>query len=135
MSYIKYSILSVLLVTLIFSTNSCEPDTEVESLTLSPKSLIMSIGSTETLVATFNPENAEDKALTWMSTNKEVALVDANGTVSAIAEGTSIVTARTNNGKSASCMVSVVKPLTSISIVQSSLSLNQGDTARLLVNY
>ena len=135
MSYIKYSILSVLLVTLIFSTTSCEPDTEVESLTLSPKSLIMSIGSTETLVATFNPENAEDKAVTWMSTHKEVALVDANGTVSAIAEGTSIVTARTNNGKSASCMVSVVKPLTSISIVQSSLSLNQGDTARLLVNY
>ena len=95
----------------------------------------MSIGSSETLVASFVPEDAENKSLTWMSTNKEVALVDANGTVTAVAEGTTIVSARTNNGKSASCMVSVIKPLTNISIVQSSLSLNQGDTARLIVNY
>ena len=135
MSYFRFSFLSVLLVALICTATSCKPETEVESLTLTPKSLIMSIGSTETLVASFVPEDAEDKALTWMSTNKEVALVDANGTVTAVAEGTTIITARTSNSKSASCMVSVIKPLTGISIVQPSLSLDQGDTARLLVNY
>ena len=135
MSYFRFSFLSILLVALIFSTTSCESDTEVESLTLSPKSLIMSIGSSETLVASFVPEDAENKSFTCLSTNKEVALVDANGTVTAVAEGTTIVSARTSNGKSASCMVSVIKPLTNISIVQSSLSLNQGDTARLIVNY
>lgn len=54
-----------------------------------------------------NPEGAKDNKVTWASSNTSVATVDAQGTVTAVGNGTAEITA-TVDGKTASVTVSVV---------------------------
>ena len=82
-----------------------EETIEVASVTLDKTSLTLNVGEEETLVATVNPDNASDKTITWMSDNQSVATV-VNGKVTAIAVGTTIITARAGE-KSATCEVTV----------------------------
>jgi len=64
--------------------------------------------SSETLNAIINPDDTtEDKSVSWTSSNPDVATVDANGKVTAKAEGIATITAKLNNGMTASCEVTV----------------------------
>ncbi len=58
----------------------------VEKIDLEP-------GEEYQLTAEVRPENATDKSITWSSDNDEVAVVDQNGKVTAIQEGTAVITA------------------------------------------
>ena len=64
---------------------------------------------TATLIATVTPDNATDKSVTWSSNNTAVATIDANGKVTAVSNGTAVITAKTNDGTNltASCIVTV----------------------------
>ena len=81
----------------------------VTSLSLNKTNLSLAVGGTETLVATVSPENASNKSVTWESTNENVAMVDSNGTVIAIANGTAVIKAKSvaDPTKFAICAVSV----------------------------
>lgn len=81
--------------------------TEVTSVTLNKYTLNLEVGKTGKLSATVLPATATDKSVTWSSNNEAVATVIANGTVTARKAGTAVITARTANGKSASCTVTV----------------------------
>lgn len=81
--------------------------TEASSVTLSKTSLTLEAGKTVRLSATVLPATATDKSVTWSSNNEAVATVITNGTVTARKAGTAVITARTANGKSASCTVTV----------------------------
>ena len=81
--------------------------TEVTSVTLNKATLNLEVGKTGKLSATVLPTTATDKSVTWSSNNEAVATVNANGTVTAHKAGTADITARTANGKSASCTVTV----------------------------
>lgn len=60
------------------------------------------------LTATIYPENVTNKKVSWKSSNTEVATVDANGNVTAVAEGTAIITVTTNDrSRTATCNVTV----------------------------
>ena len=60
------------------------------------------------LTATVSPVNASNKAVTWSSSNKNVATVDANGNVKAVNPGTATITVKTKDGgKTATCKVTV----------------------------
>ena len=50
------------------------------------------------LTAIVEPENAYDKIVTWLSNNENIAVVDANGVVTAVSEGTAVITATTADG-------------------------------------
>ena len=94
---------------------------KVSSITLNQASLTMtSKGQTASLTATVSPGNAENKNITWSSSNSSVATVNANGTVTAIANGTAdiIATAADGSGVSAKCSVTVRVPnnITTISL-------------------
>ena len=67
-------------------------------------------GKTLTLCATVTPEDATDASVVWSSGNEEVATVDEDGNVTAIALGTTIitVTSRENSEINALCEVTVV---------------------------
>ncbi len=106
----------------------------VESVTLDKSSLELNEGETATLTATVKPDNASDKTVTWSSSKTSVATVDANGKVTAVAEGTATITAKAGN-KSATCSVTVTKNVVaveSITLDKSSLELNEGETATLV---
>ena len=86
---------------------------KVSSITLNQTSLTMtSKGQTASLTATVSPGNAENKNITWSSSNSSVATVSANGTVTAVANGTADikVTANDGSGVSAKCSVTVKVP-------------------------
>ena len=77
------------------------------SITLSESALEMTEGDTKTLVATVLPENAVNKQVSWLSTNRNVVTVDKSGKLTAIAEGNATIIAATNNGYEAYCTVTV----------------------------
>ena len=62
----------------------------------------------EKLEATLTPANAEP-AITWTSSNPEVATVNAEGVVTALTTGKTVITATTKSGKKDSCNVKVSK--------------------------
>ncbi len=80
----------------------------IESITLNKKQITLEQGDTENLLATILPSNTTDsKNITWTSNNGAVASVNSNGIVTGIGKGTSIITAKTSNGKTATCTVTV----------------------------
>ena len=80
----------------------------VSNITLDKTELSLSIGDSEALTATIEPNNATNKNVTWSSNNEAVATVD-NGKVTAVKEGTATITATAQDGSgvSASCSVTV----------------------------
>jgi len=73
-----------------------------------PENATVKLGSTKQLQITKMPSTAiPDGDITWKSSNPNVATVDSNGNVSAIAEGEAIITAKLD-GLTASCKVKVV---------------------------
>ena len=83
------------------------PTVAVSSVSLDKDSLSFTgTGASQTLTATVSPSNATNKTLTWSSSNTSVATV-SNGVVKAVGFGTTTITAKSNNGKTASCKVTV----------------------------
>lgn len=105
---------------------------KVTGVSLSKDSLTLDVGGTEDLIATITPETATDKNLTWASDAEGVATVDQNGKVNAVAPGTANITVTTQDGShTATCAVTVTKPVTGVTLDPTSLSLFTGDTATL----
>lgn len=80
---------------------------EVTGISLDQTSLTLYSGMLSSLTAYVWPENATNRYVTWTSSNPKVAAVSYVGVVSAISEGTTVITATTVNGKSVSCTVTV----------------------------
>lgn len=70
----------------------------VTGVSLSKSVLSLAVGESETLVATVVPERATDRSVTWESSKKNVATVNQNGTVKAVATGSAVIRVRTNDG-------------------------------------
>lgn len=86
------------------------PDTfEGITLSLSDTTAFLFTGEQQQLLA-FDTDT--EAALTWTSSNDDVASVDENGLVTAKAPGVTTVTATTANGASVSCVVGVSDQLT-----------------------
>ena len=85
-------------------------DIEVTGITLAPAKVTVPVGSTQELMPVFLPSNATVKPeLTWTSSNSNIASVNAEtGVITAVAEGTAVITAATSNGLSATAEVQVV---------------------------
>ena len=82
--------------------------TPVTSVTLDKTRLTLDVGGSDTLTATVKPDNATNKAVTWSTSNENVATVDQNGNVKAVGAGTAIITAVSDgSGKTATCEVTV----------------------------
>ena len=60
------------------------------------------------LVATVKPDNALNKSVTWSSSDPSVASVSNNGVVVPHKSGRAVITAKTENGYTASCVVYVM---------------------------
>ena len=96
-----------------------DPDAEViapvlvSQLTLSAETLTVYLGETAQLTATVN-EDAENKTLTWTSSDTAIATVDETGLVTPVAAGEATITVSSNDGsgKTATCTVTVAEKTT-----------------------
>lgn len=71
-------------------------ETELTALSLSPSSKTIKVGETLNLEVIKTPSTATNR-LTWTSSNEQVATVDADGKVTALAVGTTIITVSSGN--------------------------------------
>ncbi len=82
-------------------------DKEIEGVTLSESSTSVKKGSRIQLEAKVKPVDAPSDSLTWTSSKPEVASVDSNGMVLGESEGIATITCESENGKKATCTVTV----------------------------
>ncbi len=93
-------------------TDTCEvyvkvPVTKVK---ISDTNLTMTVGETKTLEASVKPKDATIKDVLWYTNNPLIATVDANGKVTAIAEGETEIYILSKDGYyKISCMVTVTE--------------------------
>lgn len=105
---------------------------EVTSVTLDAATKTIKIGDGFKLTATFKPDNATDKSVTWTSSNVSIATVDASGNVKGVKDGEATITAKTTNGLSAQCKVTVIPvPAESITIEPETAKLDVGEEMTL----
>ena len=121
-------------------TASCTVTVEKKLIPITEVSLSESAvgiieGNTHKLTATVLPENTTDsKSVSWSSSNEAVATVSEDGTITAKSVGTAVITATSENGKTASCAITVEKkliPITEVLIDKSSATLTEGDSTTL----
>jgi uncharacterized protein YjdB len=80
----------------------------VTGLRIIPDADTLDVNATKQLIAYITPNNATNKTVTWSSSNTKVATVLANGLVTAIAGGTTIISAISQDGSIAGvCTITV----------------------------
>ncbi len=81
----------------------------VEEIRLSESELTLTVGQTFQLEAEVLPVDATDKRISWSSADPEIVSISNSGLLSAIAEGSTMITAATADGEiSATCAVTVI---------------------------
>lgn len=123
------------------SSDDGEGDEEVEpepikvtSVKLNKKSASVYTGKTVKLSATVLPKNADNKAVTWKSSNSKVAKVTQKGVVTGVKKGTATITVTTKDGKKkATCKVTVKQTVkvTKVSLDRSSARIAKGEKLTL----
>ncbi len=87
-------------------------DVAVTGVTLDQTELTLAAKDTARLTATVLPDNANKRTVTWSSNQEDVAKVDNTGLVTAVSEGTAVITVTTDDGGfQASCTVKVTEPV------------------------
>ena len=96
--------------------------TPISGVSLNKDKLTLYIGETETLTATLTPAEATLKdPISWTSSDEAVATI-ADGKITTVGKGTAKITA-TAYGKSASCDIEVLRPVTGISLNKTTLEI------------
>ena len=80
------------------------------AIRVEPQSEDMTVGETETLKVAYENGGYCDAPVAWASDDESVAVVDGGGTVTALSEGSTAVTASTEDGRSAKCLIAVTAP-------------------------
>ena len=98
---------------------------------LKSRSDTVNVGSYMTIQATVLPNNVNDKAVTWTSSNESVAKVNSSGRVTPVAPGSCVITCQSANfpSVSASMTVNVQQPVTKLSFLEREASVHVGSTA------
>ena len=104
-------------------------DKPATSATLDKTMLTLNKGSSTKLNLSVQPVDFTDE-VNWKSANTSVVTVAADGTVKAVGVGTTTIKVTVGNA-SASCKVTVVQPVTSISLNKASLSMEALSTYQL----
>ena len=81
-----------------------------ESITMGAAELTLEVGNESQLQCTVLPETAENKSVTWNTSDASVVTVDEMGNLIAVSEGEAVVSATTNDGTNlvANCKIKVV---------------------------
>lgn len=107
---------------------------KVTGVTLDKDSASLRIGEeTLQLNAVVEPSDASDKSLLWTSSELGVASVSETGLVTPLAPGETVITVTTVDGEfSATCTVTVIQPVLSITLNETSININPDMTFELV---
>ena len=107
----------------------------VDGVTMEKHSLSLNVGDSEQLYANVLPINADNKKLIWTTSDSEIAEVDADGNVTAKKRGVAFVKATSEDNPLAadSCKVTVLQPVTGITLNYNTVELHKiGETIQLI---
>ena len=121
-------------------TNTYKPDVAATNVKLDKDTLDLTTGSSATLTATVEPDDATNKNVTWESSDSRVATVDENGKVTAVKQGTATITVKSvsNDTVTDTCVVTVTDqtyPVTGVTLTPDKAALYVGETQRLTVGF
>ena len=94
-----------------------------ESMSISDGEMTMATGESYYLYVSYEPYNAVYEHVTWSSSDPAVVTVDEDGYVTAVAEGTAVLTAVSDSGLTASCQVTVKESSLTFTVEPSSLTV------------
>lgn len=101
----KKTLSLVCIVSVLLILAGCNPS--LKPRIVMPAELKLYVGDTQVINAMIEPVGTVAE-IVWESSNTSVVVVDANGQVSAVAEGTATITASASDMEEAQCLVSVV---------------------------
>ena len=84
---------------------------KISKITLSETNISLKVGKSKTITATTEPTRVGQSEIKWQSSNTKVATVE-NGKIIAVSAGTTTITAKTSNGKTATATVTVTSSTT-----------------------
>ena len=98
----------------------------VEAITLEKHNVSLKVGEAENLFVQVSPTTADNKTVIWSSSDIQIASIDNNGNVTAIKSGEAWIKAVSNDNAEAkdSCKVTVIQPVTGITISQESCQMS-----------
>jgi GH25 family lysozyme M1 (1,4-beta-N-acetylmuramidase) len=80
----------------------------VTSVSLDKSTYSLALGDTDMLKAVITPADATNKDVSWETSDNTIVDIDSTGKITAVSEGTAVITVTTKNGnKSATCTIVV----------------------------
>jgi uncharacterized protein YjdB len=70
----------------------------VTAVVLTPSTISLEVGQTQSLSAAVSPSNASDQGVSWSSSNSSIASVSSSGVVTGVSVGTGSITVTTDDG-------------------------------------
>ncbi len=109
-------------------TEKIQVTVNTTTIKLNTSTLEMFNNNQQKLTATLDPGSTT--AVTFSSSNPKTASVSSGGTVTAVSGGTAVITAKTANGKTATCKVTVIEIPQNVTIKFASVcpTIHVGDT-------
>lgn len=102
---------------------------------LRENAIAIKAGENAALEALLLPNDASNKTITWSSSNTSVATVDESGRITALADGTAVITATTAQGghtaTAALTVAPIVYPVTGVTLDENVVTLVKGKTQQL----
>lgn len=99
-------------------------------ITVKKSSLSLTSGATSQITPTISPKDSSNKQLTYQSSDKTVATVNAKGKITAQKAGTATITVYAKDGRSKKSIKVTVKPQTKQLAITSKMLKNNGYTLR-----
>lgn len=121
----------------IYATCEISVHQPLQAITLNTKNLTLNVGETyNDLSLSFYPATADNKSVSWQSSNPEIASVDANGRIIAIKAGTSkiVVTSLEDSNIKDECTVTVIQPVTGIVLNHYQIELTEDESQQLIAS-
>jgi len=105
----------------------------VTAIRVFPTSLNLILSSGSQLTDTISPNDASNIAISWSSSNTGVATVNSSGMVSPVSIGKALITVTAlDGGETATSLVTVYEPVSTISLLPASLDLKVDSIIQLM---
>ncbi len=106
-------------------------DVPGEAMRISPEALTVGVGARVQLSASFLPTDCTDSVRSWVSSDSDIAKVDASGELHAVGEGKVYISALSSGGLTGSMEVTVEAAPEDIQLDPTRATLERGDEMQL----